>query len=53
MNSINIKLLTSPIKFPTIEIKQHWHARYHHDPANKWLRSIFAELFSERNRRSR
>lgn len=53
MNSINIKLLTSPIKFPTIEIKQHWHARYHHDPANKWLRSVFAELFSERNRRSR
>jgi len=53
MHSINIKLLTSPIKFPTIEIKQHWHARYHHDPANKWLRSIFAELFSERNRRSR
>lgn len=53
MNSINIKLLTSPIKFPTIEIKQHWHARYHHDPANKWLRGVFAELFSERNRRSR
>ena len=53
MNSINIKLLTSPIKFPTIEIKQHWHARYHHDPANKWVRSIFAELFSARNRRSR
>lgn len=51
MNSINIKLLTPPIKFPNIEIKQHWHARYHHDPANKWLRGVFAELFSERTRR--
>lgn len=23
-------------------VKQHWHARYHHDPANRWLRSLCA-----------
>lgn len=26
-------------------VKQHWHGRYHHDPANRWLRSLCAQLF--------
>jgi len=25
----------------------HWHKRYHHDDANKWLRRLLAELFLE------
>ena len=44
-SSANIKLLRSPFKLPTIDIKQHWHERYHYDPANRWLRSVFLELF--------
>lgn len=28
-------------------VKQHWHARYHRDPANRWLRSLCARLFSQ------
>jgi len=29
---------------PTFAIKQHWHERYHHDPANRWLRSVVSDL---------
>lgn len=43
--SSNIKSLKPPIQFPDIEIKQHWHERFHRDPANKWLRSVIALLF--------
>jgi DNA-binding transcriptional LysR family regulator len=43
----SVKALPSPIKFPTFAIKQHWHQRYHADPANRWLRSTVADLFLE------
>lgn len=46
-NLATIKVVKPPIKFPTIEIKQHWHERFHHDPANKWMRGVIAELFLE------
>jgi hypothetical protein len=26
-------------------VKQHWHERYHNDPANQWLRGLCATLF--------
>ena len=41
----NLKIIESPIKIPTFEIKQHWHERYHHDPASQWMRALVAELF--------
>jgi hypothetical protein len=28
-------------------VLQHWHERYHHDPANAWFRGVMAELFLE------
>lgn len=42
-----VKLLAPPIAFPSFMIKQHWHERYQHDPANRWLRSQIADLFQE------
>lgn len=42
-----VKLLAPPIAFPNFMIKQHWHERYQHDPANRWLRSQMADLFQE------
>jgi DNA-binding transcriptional LysR family regulator len=42
-----IRIVEPPIRIPAIEIKQHWHERYHHDPANKWIRGLVAELFLE------
>lgn len=34
-----------PVPIPGFTVKQHWHARYHHDPANRWLRGVCATLF--------
>jgi DNA-binding transcriptional LysR family regulator len=42
-----VKALAPPVRFTEFSIKQHWHQRYHHDPANQWLRSTVAELFLE------
>ncbi|GAB3190807.1 LysR family transcriptional regulator [Hydrogenophaga aquatica] len=43
--SAGLKVWPCPIPIPSFTVKQHWHARYHHDPANRWLRSMCAELF--------
>jgi len=43
----NVRIIAPPIRIPPFEIKQHWHERYHRDPANRWLRSLVAELFLE------
>jgi DNA-binding transcriptional LysR family regulator len=43
----NLRMLEPPIPIPPFEIKQHWHKRYHHDQANRWLRQLLAELFLE------
>lgn len=34
-----------PLAVPTFEVKQHWHARYHEDASNRWLRGMVAALF--------
>ena len=41
----NLKVLECPVAIPTFAVKQHWHARYHHDPANQWLRGLCADLY--------
>lgn len=46
----NIRLLEAPVALPRIEIRQHWHERYHHDAANKWLRQLMEDLFSDSRR---
>jgi len=43
----SVKLLAPPFPLPAFAIKQHWHARFHHDPGNRWLRSLIAQLFLE------
>jgi DNA-binding transcriptional LysR family regulator len=43
--SAGLKVWPCPIAIPSFTVKQHWHARYHHDPANRWLRGMCAELF--------
>jgi DNA-binding transcriptional LysR family regulator len=42
-----VKLLPPPFPLPVFAIKQHWYERFHHDPANRWLLSLIAELFLE------
>ena len=45
-------VLPCPLPIPRFQVKQHWHVRYHQDPANQWLRSVCAELFLTSDRRS-
>jgi DNA-binding transcriptional LysR family regulator len=38
----------SPVSVPEVAINMFWHPRAQRDVANKWLRDLFAELFSMR-----
>jgi len=40
-----LRVLACPVAIPSFTVKQHWHARYHHDAANRWLRGVCANLF--------
>jgi len=42
-----VRVLAPPFELPAFAIKQHWHERFHLDPANRWLRSMIAEMFLE------
>lgn len=42
---LNLQIITPPLKLPKIEISQYWHDRFHRDPANEWIRSMFKVLF--------
>jgi DNA-binding transcriptional LysR family regulator len=49
-----LKVLPCPVAIPGFTVKQHWHARFHHDAANRWLHEVCAELFQQREvRRAR
>ena len=37
-----------PAPLPEIAIKLFWHAKYHRDPANRWLRQRLFDMFSDR-----
>jgi len=38
--------LPHPARLPTVNIDAYWHRRMHRDPANLWLRTLMAELFT-------
>ena len=40
-----LKVFTCPFPIPSFTVKQHWHARYHRDAGNRWLREVCAALF--------
>ncbi len=40
-----LRKLNLPMKAPSFDLKQHWHARYQGDPANQWLRQTIYENF--------
>lgn len=42
-----LRYVPHPIKLPSIQINLYWHARFHRDPANQWLRALLFDLFSE------
>ncbi|WP_310462222.1 LysR family transcriptional regulator [Sphaerotilus sp.] len=40
-----LRVLDCPVAIEGFTVKQHWHARYHHDAGNRWLRGVCAALF--------
>jgi DNA-binding transcriptional LysR family regulator len=51
--SSTILVVPCPIKIAGFTVKQYWHARYHHDPGHRWIRSLCVELFARRARPAR
>jgi molybdate transport repressor ModE-like protein len=49
-----IKVLNLPVHLPPVDIRMFWHERYHHDPANRWMRRNVVALYHVglENRRS-
>lgn len=41
-----LRAMELPFSAPRFDIKQHWHAMYHGDPGNRWLRSLFYDGFA-------
>lgn len=39
--------VSHPATLPEIAIKLFWHAKLHRDPANRWLRQLLVEHFSD------
>jgi DNA-binding transcriptional LysR family regulator len=47
---VPIKILRPPVPLKPYDIRIFWHERFHHDPANRWLRRALVQLFRERPR---
>lgn len=41
----DVQAVPVPFKIPEAEVRQFWHRRAHHDPANQWLRGLLAGMF--------
>jgi DNA-binding transcriptional LysR family regulator len=42
---VDVTVLELPIEIPRFSIAQYWHDRFHADPGNRWLRSVFLRLY--------
>jgi DNA-binding transcriptional LysR family regulator len=40
-----LQVLDCPVPIPGFQVRQHWHARFHQDPGNRWLRGVCSRLF--------
>ncbi|MGH8175767.1 MAG: LysR family transcriptional regulator [Steroidobacter sp.] len=49
----DIRLVRPPFKAQPRDVKQYWHSRFHHDPANRWLRGVVTDLFLDKGSPSR
>jgi len=48
-----LSVFDCPVPVPPFTVKQHWHARYNQDPANRWLRGLCEHLFARNLRKAR
>ena len=40
-----LRVAPLPLPMASVDLKQYWHARFHRDPANQWLRAMFLGEF--------
>jgi DNA-binding transcriptional LysR family regulator len=45
--ALPLKIMPPPVKLPAYDPRLFWHERFHRDPANRWLRGIYIELFGD------
>jgi DNA-binding transcriptional LysR family regulator len=41
----NLRMVSLPVQLPRIDIKQHWHRKFHYDARTKWLRGLVSEIY--------
>jgi DNA-binding transcriptional LysR family regulator len=44
--AFRLRAMELPFASPRIELRQHWHVKFHKDVRNVWLRGVVAELFN-------
>jgi hypothetical protein len=44
---LGLKYVPHPVKLPEISINLFWHAKYHREPGNRWLRTLMVDTFAE------
>jgi DNA-binding transcriptional LysR family regulator len=47
---VPIKVMPPPVPMQQFSVCIHWHERYHHDPAIRWMRRTFVDLFADQRR---
>jgi DNA-binding transcriptional LysR family regulator len=40
-----VRCLQAPVAPPSFALSQHWHSRFHHDPAIVWFRKLIKRTF--------
>lgn len=45
-DGFGLRAFPTPVKMPRLDVSQYWHERFHRDPGNQWIRSVFASLFA-------
>ncbi len=45
LGAARLRLHAPPLVLPRFEVRQYWHERQHADAANRWFRTLVAELF--------
>jgi DNA-binding transcriptional LysR family regulator len=45
-----LRMVPLPSGVPLMEVKQHWHRKYHHDERSRWLRGVIAETLGGADR---
>jgi DNA-binding transcriptional LysR family regulator len=45
--SFRLRVMQLPFESPRIQLRQHWHIKFHKDSRNTWLRGIVSDLFNE------